>query len=298
MSLALSIVIPTKDRPGFLPVSVASALAALPATGGEVIVVDDRSQQPAAEILAGIADDRLRVVVNRRAAGPAGARNFGVDHTSGDVILFLDDDDLVMPGYPQWIIEQQARKNAADYGFCETVPFTSDPPPPQMFKPPAQPVPVLTQTFRRQMAAFSWGFWVRRDVFVSLDGIDEDLRVNEDTEFSLRLLTVKASGLWSEQPGVLIRRHAVKGNLGSITQRTSAAERAGYFDAILTRHAVWLQQRVDARRHLLRRRLKLLAKSRDDAAAKATLQTPAASGLRAGLWAYYQINRFMYGLRR
>jgi glycosyltransferase involved in cell wall biosynthesis len=91
---AVSIIIPTHNRPGFLPRAVQSAQAA--GKNVEVIVVDDASVDETAAIcqkLQGIKYVRLD-----RNQGVAGARNVGIMMSTADKIAFLDDDDLRLPG--------------------------------------------------------------------------------------------------------------------------------------------------------------------------------------------------------
>ena len=60
----------------------------------ELVVVDDGSPEPVAELLADVDDPRLRVVRIEH-AGTAAARNAGIEHARGRMIRFLDADDVV-----------------------------------------------------------------------------------------------------------------------------------------------------------------------------------------------------------
>lgn len=66
----------------------------------EVIVVDDNTdpdeQRRVREVLAPFGV-RVRVVPNERTKGACGARNTGILHAHGELIAFLDDDDLWLP---------------------------------------------------------------------------------------------------------------------------------------------------------------------------------------------------------
>ena len=79
-----TIVIPTHNRDDLLVRSVRSALQACPADG-EVLVVDDKSIIPAAQVLDTESDPRLRVIVNTGPSGASNARNLGVSSACGDV---------------------------------------------------------------------------------------------------------------------------------------------------------------------------------------------------------------------
>lgn len=93
--LTVSAVIPTYNGTRYLVEAVQSALAQ---TYGllEIIVVDDGSGDDIEKLLLPFPD---KVVYMRQEnAGPAAARNKGVSLARGDVIAFLDDDDLWRPG--------------------------------------------------------------------------------------------------------------------------------------------------------------------------------------------------------
>ena len=66
----------------------------------ELILVDDRSTDGSAELARRIADESSNVVVasSTRTPGAAGARNCGLEKASGEVISYVDGDDLMAPG--------------------------------------------------------------------------------------------------------------------------------------------------------------------------------------------------------
>jgi len=90
----ISVIIPTHSRPHLLPRAIASALEA--GTDLEVIVVDDASSDETAEVCRSIAG--IKYVRLERNQGVAGARNVGIQESSGQYIAFLDDDDLRIAG--------------------------------------------------------------------------------------------------------------------------------------------------------------------------------------------------------
>ena len=91
----VSVVIPTHNRPRLLEAALESVLAQdVPL---EVIVVDDASMPPAAELP--ITDDpRVTVIRLDQSVGPTKARNRGIELATGDFIAFLDDDDVWLQG--------------------------------------------------------------------------------------------------------------------------------------------------------------------------------------------------------
>jgi glycosyltransferase involved in cell wall biosynthesis len=87
-----SFVVPTYARPEYLAEALKS-IRAQTVEDWECVVVDDGSPMPP-KIPP---DERFRLVLREKNGGPAAARNSGLQVARGDVIVFLDDDDLVVP---------------------------------------------------------------------------------------------------------------------------------------------------------------------------------------------------------
>lgn len=87
-----SVVIPVKDDP--LAAEAVASVTAQTHRALEVIVVDDGSDEP---LRLESNDPRVRVIRNEQPLGPAGARNVGVEASNGDILAFLDSDDLFGP---------------------------------------------------------------------------------------------------------------------------------------------------------------------------------------------------------
>lgn len=97
---ALTVVIPTHDRPHLVADAVDSALAQT-LDDLEVVVVDDGSATPVT-----LADHpRLTVVRRAVAGGNAAARNAGLTAARGRWVTCLDDDDLLLPHHGQVALE-------------------------------------------------------------------------------------------------------------------------------------------------------------------------------------------------
>jgi glycosyltransferase involved in cell wall biosynthesis len=90
----ISAIIPTLNMGRFLPDAIAS-IERQGVAVDEIIVVDNQSTDETGEVLARLSrtNSRLRVI-DVPPAGPARARNKGLEAASGDVIAFLDADDL------------------------------------------------------------------------------------------------------------------------------------------------------------------------------------------------------------
>lgn len=98
-SPVISIVIPTHDRAALLLRAVGSALANAVDGGIEVLVVDDASTDGTVERLQQRhgRDPRVRCLQLERNQGPSVARNLGLQHARGELVLFLDSDDVLLP---------------------------------------------------------------------------------------------------------------------------------------------------------------------------------------------------------
>jgi len=100
----VSVVVPTHDRKEFLEDSVESVLQqTYPEL--ELIVVDGGSTDGTLEFLGSIADERLRVVAHDHPLGLGAARNAGLEASSGEYVVFLDDDDRLLEGAIAALVE-------------------------------------------------------------------------------------------------------------------------------------------------------------------------------------------------
>ncbi|MEU6124075.1 bifunctional glycosyltransferase family 2 protein/CDP-glycerol:glycerophosphate glycerophosphotransferase [Streptomyces sp. NPDC047123] len=94
-----SVVVPAHRVQGYLRACLESVLTQ--SFGDlELVVVDDASPDACAAIAAEYAerDPRAQLVRVPAQAGPGPARNIGADRATGDHLLFLDGDDLLLPG--------------------------------------------------------------------------------------------------------------------------------------------------------------------------------------------------------
>lgn len=90
---AISVVIPTRDRAASLSRCLdALAVQSAPARDFEVIVVDDGSSDGTARMLHDCSPPFVMRAVSQANAGPAAARNRGIELAAGEFCLFLDDD--------------------------------------------------------------------------------------------------------------------------------------------------------------------------------------------------------------
>lgn len=162
----------------------------------EVIVADDGSTDGTVEVVRG--DDRPIVYTHQPNAGPAAARNLGLRAARGDLVAFLDADDL---WHPEKLALQTAHLGARpelDLCFTHLRNFwTPELAPPALGAeddPTARALPGLcTDTLL-----------ARRSVFDRTGAFDETLRHGDDTDWFLR--AAEGGALVEVLPQVLVRR--------------------------------------------------------------------------------------------
>lgn len=104
----VSIVLPTRDRCAWLPRAIASVQAQT-YPHWELLIVDDRSVDDTPALLAGIGGGRLRTF-RAQGAGVCAARNVALAHARGAIVAYLDDDNVMHPGWLKsvvWGFEQR-----------------------------------------------------------------------------------------------------------------------------------------------------------------------------------------------
>ncbi len=93
----LSVVIPTRNRAYLVSEAIESALNQRPGQV-EVIVVDDASTDDTADVLTENFGSGIRLLRTPERRGAGAARNAGLRVARGELVAFLDDDDLWLPG--------------------------------------------------------------------------------------------------------------------------------------------------------------------------------------------------------
>src|SRR5271167_3197186 len=93
-----SIVIPTRARTSYLEVALASIAAQAADAQAEVLVIDDAGPSPATRALAEKFGARYQP--HPQHLGLNAARNTGVEHSQGELVVFVDDD---IRASPEWL---------------------------------------------------------------------------------------------------------------------------------------------------------------------------------------------------
>jgi len=221
--VTISAVIPVYDRELRLLRAAIDSVVAQTQPVDEIVVVDDGSSKPVAP---GLADygDRVRVIrQNNGGIGPA--RNTGVAETSGDLLTFLDSDDMWEPEKT----ERQLR--------C----FTSDPSLDAVYGHARQfHDEESTADFRARYeiltpvvaARLSGAQMITRSSFERVGGFS-DITVGVDVEWQLRARELPLHELMLDDVVYLRRIHP--GNIGITRRDEGNSARARLLHASLQR---------------------------------------------------------------
>lgn len=202
---AFTIVIPAYNAEATLTSCVRSALAQTE-SDLEVVIVNDGSSDATDDVAHGFTDPRVRVHTQANGGLPA-ARNAGIRHARGDVVCFLDADDLLLPHYLRTVREMFAAHPDAAFVYGDawtfndrtrrvrkrtTTYYVGMPRP-----APTTAAGMFTELIRRNFIIIPVA--VRRDVIVAEGMFDEAMTSAEDWDMWLRLsagghLAVEAPG--------------------------------------------------------------------------------------------------------
>jgi glycosyltransferase involved in cell wall biosynthesis len=185
MPVPVSVIIPLHNEARFLRAAVLSVLAEN--LGAEVLVVDDGSTDGGAET---IRDLPVTVLHHPRRLGAAAARNRGIRAARGELIAFLDADDLLVAGgLRERLAWLRARPRELAIGGRlagligpdgERLPHEARP------QPPALSLAYFAGG--GTLPAPMWLFLFRRELLAGVGEIDERLTVAHDRDYILRIL--------------------------------------------------------------------------------------------------------------
>lgn len=119
----ISVVIPSYNYGRFIGEALASVFAQT-VTPKEIVVVDDGSTDDTAAVV-GSFGDRVRYV-GQANSGVSAARNRGVAETSGELIAFVDADDIVQPDFLEAMFTEFSKDLEIGLVHCGTRLFDSD----------------------------------------------------------------------------------------------------------------------------------------------------------------------------
>jgi glycosyltransferase involved in cell wall biosynthesis len=185
----ISVVIPVYNREHLIARAIESVVAQSLAAG-EIIVVDDASTDRTAEVVVGIGErvSTVTLVCLKENVGAAKARNIGIENAKGDLIAFLDSDDVWYPEKLSKQIIAFEENNDVVAVFCGLVVDNPDTGRRTCIMPKAE-ISVENLFHYNILMTMSCAM-VRRSVLSDIGGFDELLPPCEDWDLFIRLAEV------------------------------------------------------------------------------------------------------------
>jgi glycosyltransferase involved in cell wall biosynthesis len=207
----VAIVMPAYNAAHLLPRTLSAAKAA--AKDQKVLVVDPGSTDETAEVARSMGVEVIRL---EKRAGPAHARNVGVEHVDADVLLFIDSDCVAHPD-----VVDRVRRSFAEHPDMVSLTGSYDdaPPEPNFF---SQYMNLRHHFIHQKANTEDASFWagcgaVKRSVYQLVGGFDAarfPMPMIEDIELGLRL---RPHGKTRLDPGLHVT-HLKKWTLRSVIE--------------------------------------------------------------------------------
>jgi len=235
-SLSVSVVLPLHNGAKHVTDAVASVLNQT-RTPLEVIVVDDGSTDGGADLLSRLGsesdDGPVIRVVTQGNAGQSAARNHGAQLAAGDLLAFIDQDDLWHPRHLEVLVAPFATDERLGWAFSDFDEIDAD-------------GYVVTRSFlaetgvdtqRRSLAALLAGDLmvlpsasvVRASALAEVGGFDPDLQGYEDDDLFVRMFRHGWSSAFVPESLTSFRTHGTSSSAGERFQRS----RVRFLDKLL-----------------------------------------------------------------
>lgn len=183
----VSVVMPAYNCAPYIGAAINSVLAQS-YKNIEVIVVDDGSSDGTPQVVAAYGSP-VRLVQQGN-AGAAAARNRAMAECRGELICFLDSDDVWAPSKIEWQVAQMLAYPDIDLVFSRFKRFDGEPPS-DLFASNAGSPSVEWLGWYYQPLLLDSAIWIvtamiRRGLWDKIGGFDETLPIGEDYDFWLR----------------------------------------------------------------------------------------------------------------
>ncbi len=228
----ISIITPVFNSEKYIAETIRSILSQT-YTNIELIIVNDGSTDKSEDIILSFKDERI-VYCKQENKGQAAASNFGLFKATGDYIKFFDADDIMNPIHLETQLKILANRTDA-VASCEWGRFYDGNPLSAVFKPETvwqnmEPINWLKAALNQKSDMMpAWLWLIPKKVIQNSGGWDERLSLNNDFEFSIRILLNSTEVLFAEGAKVYYRS-------GVSSSLASSKSRKAFEDAFLSTH--------------------------------------------------------------
>lgn len=188
--MTFSVILPVYNRAASIAATLENVLCQL-RPEDEVIVVDDGSTDALVDVLRPY-EERI-IFIRQQNGGPAKARNTGAWAATGDWLLFQDSDDLWTPDRISALLRDLRQVPGDVVCHLGDVLYRGQTYEQSLFSIKAVTFPsdrsvIVDDALPLVISGMSLiGSAVRREVYLNLGGLDEEMRYLEDTDFFSRL---------------------------------------------------------------------------------------------------------------
>lgn len=181
----VSVIMPAYNVEQYLAQSVDSVLGS-DYPNLELVIVDDGSSDSTFEIAKSYESKDSRVKALTKVNGGQGiARNYGVEHSSGEYILFVDSDDLISSGYISKAVAEMERDSEVKVVTCRGEFFDG--------RTGSWRLKTYTQKRLAQRNVFTISSLMRREDFLRVGGFDTTMH-NYCEDWALWISILKDGG--------------------------------------------------------------------------------------------------------
>lgn len=251
---AVSVITPTFNRAHTLQRAIDSVLAQT-YQNWELIIIDDGSTDNTKQLVEAVADKRVTYLYKEN-GGPSKARNYGIQHSAGKWIMYLDSDDELLPKCIETMLAWVDKKPNVAFAFprstrtlelyengklVKSVDDSGDTPPEF----------TIQDIFNRNAGFSPNGFMHLREAFEAGIKWDEDLALMEDWELMLSLGEKYPEGFL--YVSVVLQKYTQRFGSDNLVSKTQYGSWADAFEYIYKKHKsdkalenqTWYPEKVD-----------------------------------------------------
>lgn len=194
MSVLFSIIIPSYNRANLISHTLQSVIDQT-YSNWECIVVDDGSTDNSLQVCADFSRKNSKLSVLSRPSeipkGANGCRNFGFEHSKGELVLWFDSDDIMESNYLEEIVNVYETHSKASLYFCQHQIFKEQPKPIIQQHQSVRPLEVKALILRKQFLQTGAAIWDRSFLLQMQNDtelFDSSLSQSQDYDFFCRAL--------------------------------------------------------------------------------------------------------------
>jgi len=207
--MVVSVIVPTFNRSNLINRAIKSIMnQTYPHI--EIIIVDDGSTDNTLEVIEALIQHSVSPIRYHKKSngGCASARNRGLELATGELIAFLDSDDLWLPMAVETMVSELTA-SGADFVYSPVIEAYKDSSEVVNYPVAAGQPEVLAIEHFKVTNVRNGSLLFRKGVFSAIGRFDESLKYNEDSDFIQRV-AIHCKAAYSPVPSVKVFHHRGK----------------------------------------------------------------------------------------